>query len=415
MTNVGVVMTQREVRGVVASLRTRNRRCARAWLRCYVRRGDESHDVRHPHSSRLIWRYLVFALSVGAARPDPSALAQSGGTASILALRQLLLAHAFTALDSAFRAREATSHGSVAAEAAYQYAFDAFSSGDTLLHAHLDAWIDAEPDVATARVARGVFFLRLATAARELRPDEELSDEARRESRRWVALAEADLRAARKLDPQGIMPLALILEIAPIDGSYSRARSVLDSALRERPTSVLLRVQLLELLSPRHYGSDSAMRNFVAAAEPHVARQPGLALLRGVADLERGIALANADKPVEAIRAYSHAIASGDYWRFFELRGMAYMQAGEFDCARADFTRALASRPGRASLLSWRSLSHASLAKRGDKSAGAAHWALALADLRLAAMLDVSDYKALGITGGQVDSLFTPAIPKRAP
>jgi hypothetical protein len=85
----------------------------------------------------------------------------------------------------------------------------------------------------------------VASAAVRHGPTDKYTDEAAREFRAWRALARADTRAAKRLDPGEVMAYAADMVHCEADPDD------LAAITRERPSTLLLRARFMASLSPR--------------------------------------------------------------------------------------------------------------------------------------------------------------------
>ena len=287
-----------------------------------------------------------------------------------------------------------------ARETRYVYAYDAFVSGDSALRRHFDAWVAAEPSSSIPRAARGTYYVRMATAASEVRDSAgHHVPSADAAGRRWAALAREDARAAARLDNAEPMAPLILLSTVKIELDSAGMRDALDSALALRPTSLEARMRYMDGLLPEMGGSMTQMARFAASAQRHAAANPRLRSLVAMRDFEEGMRAGWDGRHAEAIEAFTRAIATQDYWRFRYVRGMEYFRTQALTQALIDLNRAVAERPGYAPALAGRAwvLAHLSNAEPRETRSRARE--RAEAQRQLAITLDRTDADVLASQG----------------
>jgi len=325
--------------------------------------------------------------------------AQSHTTAAIAELRLKLLRHDWDGLEQAISLRQLRGDEESQVESRYVFAFDAFVSGDSALQPHLDSWVASSPSSAVARVARGLYFVQMAAAAKprdEMQP-KRASD---REISRWVALASADADAALRLDPSDFMAHVIRLGMIPLEWRGTETRDAYEAALRLRPSTLHARALYLEQLTPRFDNPPSRMVRFADSAQRRVTVNPRLRVLRGMSAFEHARELAVRERHDSAIVEFTHALVYGDYWQFRYERGMEYYRMDSLTKALIDLNRALAERPGHVPSLVGRALTFAHLAREREGSARDDLMHRADEDVRVAALLDSRDPDVRGLLNG---------------
>jgi tetratricopeptide (TPR) repeat protein len=339
---------------------------------------------------------VLFALLTALAS---NAGAQAHTTAAIAELRLKLLRHDWDGLEQAIALRQLRGDEESQVESRYVFAFDAFVSGDSALQPHLDSWVASSPSSAVARVARGLYFVQMAAAAKP-RDEVQPTRASDREISRWVALAGADADAALRLDPAEVMAHVIRLEMIPLEWRGTETRDAYEAALRLRPSTLHGRALYLEQLTPRFDNPPSRMVRFADSAQRRVAVNPRLRVLRGMPAFEHARDLAVRERHDSAIVEFTHALAYGDYWQFRYERGMEYYRMDSLTKALVDLNRALAERPGHVPSLVGRALTFAHLAREREGSAHDDLMRRADEDVRVAALLDSRDADVRGVLNG---------------
>jgi len=339
---------------------------------------------------------LALALILVAA-PRVSA-AQALTTGGILELRGMLVRHDWPALYRELTSRRAAADAQPANEGRYVFAFDAFVSGDSTLQRHLDAWVAAEPESVLPRVARGLYFVEMAWTPIN-RLDREPAAFDYQESRRWLSLARADARAAIRIDSTEPTAHLITLRMIPVQRDPPSTREALHSYMARWPSTLLARTEYIEELTPRVGNPPALMIGFADSAQRLIARNSRLAVLRGWPAFERGRANGWKDQHTAEIKAYTSALAWGDYWRFRYERGMAYYRAGSLEKALADLDKAIAERPGFVASLAGRASVLAHIAQRDTNWRSSATFKRAQADVDVAFALNRNAHEVVSIVG----------------
>jgi len=354
-----------------------------------------------------------FLAAVLAVLPQPVA-AQKHTTAAIVELRQRLLRHDWSGIESELEKRQLRDDSESPLEFRYLFAFDAFASGDSALRPHFDAWVAANPRSPLARAARGIYFVRMAAAAHDAAEDQP-SRAATSEISRWIALADADVEATLRLDPSELMAHIIRLEMIPLEWRGIETDSALAAAIALRPSTLHARALFIESLTPRFDNPPRRMQRFADSAQRHVATNPRLRILRGMSDYERAHDLAAHEQHAGAIRAFTKALAYGDYWQFRYERGMEYYRVDSLTKALIDLNRALAERPGHVPSLVGRALTYAHLARPASGDQRSDLMRRADEDVRSAATLDSRDADVRGVLNGNPPPGGAPPVIAAAP
>lgn len=316
--------------------------------------------------------------------------ASPGTPLQMLALRQMLVQHDFTALDSALASRAALARANPLSENQYVYAFDVFAAPDSALREHLDAWVAHDTLRAFARAARGAYFVARGHQARGTKLAEATSEAEWRNMREWLRLAGFDAIAAIRLDPADVMGHSVVIGITHLNGIDSTDSLAMRDAIRRQPSSMFVRMRYMGNLSPAWGGSLEALDAYAASEQSAVPVNPRMRVLLGMSDVERGEELDQDDQSQAAVAAYSRALSHGDFWRYRMRRGHAYYFMNEPDKALADLNRAVAERPASAEALTWRALTALLASRQLEGAAAESLLRRAREDMRLATVFDAS-------------------------
>jgi hypothetical protein len=324
---------------------------------------------------------MVAALALAA----PAAVAQRDEPADIVELRQLLVRHRWTALDSALDARAAEARADIRREGRYVFAFDAFVSGDSALQIHLDAWIDAEPGQARPRAARAAYFRAMASAAVLHGPTARYADQASREIRYWDALARGDAEAGAEHDSTEVMAYA-----ASLDDCRSN-ETALAAIRRLWPGTVLLRARYMATASPSCGVTLQRMSRFAANQQGAARWNPRLRVLGHLPLFYETIYAADTLGSRRTLAVYSSILSHDDFWEVRYQRAGEYLKIQQYEAALVDLDHVIAERPGYAPALAWRAAALQGLAKRESGQVRADLRARSWRDAMTAASLNAKD------------------------
>ena len=347
-----------------------------------------------------------------------SAQAQSLG--AVLELRRLLTGHDWLALEHNLDLRRARAAADSRSESDYVFAFDALVSADPALQGHLDAWVVARPAAVLPRVARGLYFVQMAAAAKAADSGNPARQEATNQRARMLFLARADARAAVRLDAKEPMSYMIPLNIIPFERDTAGSAAALNNLVAIWPATLHARAAYFEQLTPRLGNPPGRMAQFTDSAQERASENPRLRVLRGMPEFERARSLGWEGKHESAIAAYSRALAYGEYWRFRYERGMEYFRIRSLSMALIDLNRALAERPGYVPALAYRALVLAHIAQQEPNWRDGATFRRAQADLARAIALDPQNEEVIYLMGDspamelrvarRADTRATPAI-----
>lgn len=305
-----------------------------------------------------------------------------------LAVRRLLMARSFDALDVLLAAYGDSVLRDYRLEYRLSDAYDAFHVALPSLEPPLTEWVQRRPNSAAALLARASFFAASGWHARGTKWARETPDEQFKRMGDFFRLAVADLVAAHRLAPRSIVPYLELMAIAGSQSNLNLSRQLLDEALTLQPNSFLLRLQHMYNLEPRWGGSYEAMAEFAAECAPYAARNVRIQALKGFADYDRGRELARTDHKAEALEAFGRALRFGNVWQFRYQRGRLYASLERPVEALEDLTAALVQRPQESDVLYERANVEYDL---GHGGAGTAHFTQGFRDLDLAIELDPTD------------------------
>ena len=151
-------------------------------------------------------------------------------------------------------------------------------------------WLKAAPDDAYANMTRGNLLTHRAWEVRGGGSSSETDKRlgylaaADKEQMKIAATlakeAQVLLRKATILQPRLIVAYGTLINAEMLAGDSEKISDTFDQATRQSPHTYYVRNTLMNFLEPRWGGSLREMDRLVDEAEPHVARNPRLALLR---------------------------------------------------------------------------------------------------------------------------------------
>jgi hypothetical protein len=312
-------------------------------------------------------------------------------TVDRLAMRRLLLAKSYDALDRVFAAYA----DSVLRDYRVEYRlFDAYAAFDIAvpsLEPLLTQWVQQRPTSPAAHLARAIFFRASGWNARGYRYARETSREQFERMGNFFRLSLADVDAGLRLDPKSIVAYRQLIDLARADGDVRSARRFLDLGLKLQPNSFVLRNGYMLSLLPRWGGSYEKMTQFAEESAPYAKRNPRITALKGFVDWDKGRVAESAGRNGDAIEAYQRALQYGNLWEFRYQRAHYNSQSELNEAALEDFNSVLAQVPQYADALNERSHVTYELGRAASGDASADFYAQAFRDIMLAAALDPTD------------------------
>jgi tetratricopeptide (TPR) repeat protein len=219
-----------------------------------------------------------------------------------------------------------------------------FSSAEAEVEPQLDDWVKTTPDSFAPYLARGAHWAAVAFARRGSKFRSETPESSLDAMKQTFVPAQRDLEMALAKRPKLVAALTEQIEIAKNGPRTKRGRELLDKAIAICPTCFVPRTTYMHAIEPRWGGSYDAMAAF--ARESATFHNPRLRLLAGYADLDRARVLERNKKYEEALATIQRACALSDWWTFLDERATIEGQRGDMTTALADYSKALAVRPG---------------------------------------------------------------------
>ena len=128
---------------------------------------------------------------------------------------------------------------------------------------YFDGWVAAFPKSYSARAARGAYYYRMAWASRGHDYAQNTPQKQIDAMRRYVALAQTDLKASLTMSGKPYMSTLYLLNAAMMNNQPDELRHWLDLGNSIDPANTLLRARYMVSLMPKWYGSYPRMRGFL--------------------------------------------------------------------------------------------------------------------------------------------------------
>jgi tetratricopeptide (TPR) repeat protein len=148
---------------------------------------------------------------------------------------------------------------------------------DPILLHRLNDWIAHDPHSAIAHLIRGVYYDKLSWITRGGDHPSEVPDDRMRSIQQDIAKASGDFRTAIDLDPKVPWSYYELLQVVSAGGNSAGAEQVFKAAVKAFPGYYPLYRERLDELSPKWYGSISAMYDFT---DLYAGRAPSNSPLR---------------------------------------------------------------------------------------------------------------------------------------
>jgi tetratricopeptide (TPR) repeat protein len=263
-------------------------------------------------------------------------------TPSILGLRALLVAKRFDDLTRYAEELEDEAERNFKREYWALDSMRGFLIADPALEPLLDEWIEHSPRSFAPYTARGMYRVELGWYERGTEYAKGTSAAQFKALAREAERAREDFRTALGLRPRALSPRLGVLFAARAGGDV---RSELAGAIRDFPTSFLVRYYGMLGLTPRWGGSYAELERIAAEAAPLAGQNSRLLTLGGFADYARAQDLAGAEDYAGALPALDRAVSRGDFWLYLDERGRVKMHLKDYAGAALDLRQARALRP----------------------------------------------------------------------
>jgi tetratricopeptide (TPR) repeat protein len=317
----------------------------------YVCRGPDGKDRSVPASDVDKEKTAAAnrALTEAAAPPAPLTPALDPGDtySDLLRLRRMLRTHQVLELTRVLESRQAALEKDFRQEAASVDTYGALASEFNYSEAQFNDWVRQAPGSWVPYLVRGAYYDRRGWRARGGEWARETTGGQFENMERFFRKAMSDLKAALAINPRLVVAYYNLIKMTKAEnGEEDRAREYLDGALAICPACLEVRWIYIFGLRPRWGGSYPEMRAAADEALQSLHLNPLLSSLQGAPDWDAGIDAREGEQYGEAVQFYTKAISYGDYWNYYEARGLALRYQRRYNEALADLERAIALRPG---------------------------------------------------------------------
>lgn len=278
--------------------------------------------------------------------PESPPLDPAAAYRDLLHLRRMLRTRQVLELTRVLESRQAALEQDFRQEAASVDAYAALASEFHLSESQFNDWVRLAPGSWVPYLVRGAYYDWQGWRARGGDWARDTSPEQFENMERFFRAATQDLKAALAINPKLVIAYCVLIKMTKAEnGNEARARHYLDQALAICPACFEIRWIYQFGLRPRWGGSYPQMRAAADEARQSVQLNPLLSALAGAPDWDAGIEAREAEQYGEAVQFYTRAISYGDYWNYYEARGLALRHLRRYDEALLDLDRAIALRP----------------------------------------------------------------------
>jgi len=272
--------------------------------------------------------------------------------------RALLDSNSFAELDQRFSAIQRDYARRARTDDDLRAAFRVFYATDVALQKKYAAWIAAFPRSYVARLARGIYYVKVGMQRRGGNAISDTTDEQLHGMKVAFARAEEDLRASLALDDKPLLTYAQEMDIATFVGEGdARARAILDAAIKVDRDNIVVREKYMGTLEPRWGGSVEAMQAFLEESKRSGLSSARLGLLEGIILQDKAHTEQEAGDYASSERDYRKAVALGNedcLVCFAEV----LTHSGKFADAIPIYSKFLASHPNSVDTLADRSYAY---------------------------------------------------------
>jgi len=256
-------------------------------------------------------------------------------------LRSLFDNQLFEQLNERFDAFQAAAEEDPRNEKLLLRACDTFALADNELRPNFDLWITLFPEHYAPYLARAEHTLALALERRGTAYASETSEEQFAQMHDYLRETEADLDAARQINPRLVPAYVNAITIHNLEGNESLEQEVFDTGRVYAPASFALYDSMLWAHKPRWGGSYCEMDTLIRQALEYSEQNPKLYMLfvSPYADLAW---YARRDKDYDkALELYATALAYGESFYIYRERAKTYRLMQNYSQAYADIQRSL--------------------------------------------------------------------------
>lgn len=267
-------------------------------------------------------------------------------TADKLAILASLRQKDFAGLDSEFERYQQAFEKSAIAELDEELAFDSFACDDPSVGDLIEEWIIAKPNSFAAHMAMSSYFSWRGWHTRGPAPGDQTASGRFDKMGKYFAQSAPEAKIALRLRPKLSIAYAVLLGEARGQSDQTVHQALESDALRQIPTSFVIREEVMKSRYPRWGGDHELMADFAQQSQALVQENPYMHWLLGFIDADEGETLGIHGEFSQSIATLTQAIQKGgDYSGFYFIRGESYVHSGSYELGLEDFNRANALSP----------------------------------------------------------------------
>lgn len=270
--------------------------------------------TRRIHRSIPYWTLLVIVLVGCASVSPPVEVTKRGWILELpeeerVAVRSLLRSQQFEQLDKRFQHLQVQYEQGRIDDRSLMLEYQGFYNSSPENEPFLTEWVTAHPTSYVARVARGIYYARVAIHRRGERFVNETPPESMAQMVQYLALSEKDLTTSLTLTPKPIVSLVELLEVSQYLGNRVKGLAWLKYADGIDPQNYWARRRHLISLEPRWGGSYEEMWEFVSWCQNRNTPNDYLRIFESRIYHDQAKSLAEAGQKEKAVPLYRKALS----------------------------------------------------------------------------------------------------------
>jgi TPR repeat protein len=236
-------------------------------------------------------------------------------------------------------------------------AFRAFYPTDAALEQRYDAWVSRYPKSYVARLARGIYYKKVAEERRGGAYINSTTDEQIRGMIIYFDKASQDLYGSVALDDKPLLSYLHAMDIAAFLGHDGENRKLLDVEIRLDPRNFVAREKYMNFLEPRWGGSVEEMYAFLDECKRAGLTSAQIRSLQGLIVADEAASYKEAGDYATAERKYREAESMG-HTACLPCLADVLVQENKFEDAISVYSKLLLSSPHDASNLASRAFAY---------------------------------------------------------
>lgn len=305
----------------------------------------------------------------------------------------------FDALERALDSLQADVRDDVKHEMRFSDAFLAAARDDSTVLAGINAWMEAKPRSAHARVAAASHHFATAWRRRGTDYLRNTPPESIQGMIEFATSAIEDAVTALQLDSTHLVAYEIAIGVTRLAGRHEEAARLLGRGLSIHRGSYALHRSFMLMLWPRWGGTEELMVEFGKRASQDAGTNPRLVTLLGAVYENRANDSTLAGNHAGAVRELNKAMAYGPERSYMRARGKAYFRLGAYEYAFNDLRAAMMERSQDTEVLEYYGRTLVELASRARPAIRPTVLARATEVLRLAVYLDPANPRSRAALG----------------